>query len=553
MQRFLFLVVLFSFLVINPSFAEISVPEKVKIGLYYGTSAVPLINLKGQQGTIVGFNEGGSFNTIYEDTSNHEISIRKDSYFVKNGSLVLEFKPTDKSIPQGNQYGPYHVQIGGAYTDKDSADKEVQGLQSKNINSYPVYCNGSWYVWYGLFLDANSAQQAIDSTLNTAIGNGIYNVMQPSSQRVQVIDGDNVVLMFEDKDSYLGVRSKHSDQLELINVNGKNFRGEVEIRRYVGSDMTIINILPLEEYLYGVVPGEIGGNSLIEAVKAQAVAARNYSIQSIGKNSKWGFDMTNTQSDQVYGGYESEIANSNRGVDETKGKKLLYNGKLAEVFYFSTSGGKTEDVRNVWGSEGYPYLVSVDDKYEPYISKNTEWEVTLTGAELGKRLKQNGYDLGDITAVQPLEYSEAGRVIKLFIKGTKGEKTFEKGKCQTVIRRDTQKPKENEIKSQWYTVSTGANVSVISSDGKTTSISLGSAKIQTASGSYTISDIGSQVVAAGVDGTKQYATISGGFKFTGRGWGHGIGMSQNGAIGMAKANFTYDQILQWYFKGTYLE
>jgi stage II sporulation protein D len=547
MKKVLFLVALFSFLVITPSFAEITVPEKVKIGLYYGTSAVPLINLKGQQGTTVGFNKGGSFNTIYDDTSNHEISIRKDSYFVKNGSLVLEFKPTDKSIPQGNQFGPYHIQIGSSYPDKDSADKKVQELQTKSLNSFPVYCNGSWYVWYGLFLDANSAQQAIDSTLNTVIGNGIYNVMQPSGQRVQVIDGDNVVMMFEDKDSYLGVRSKHTDdQPELININGKNFRGEVEIRRYIGSDMTIINILPLEEYLYGVVPREIGGNSPIEAVKAQAVAARNYSIQSIGKNSKWGFDMTNTVSDQAYGGYEWEVANSNRGVDETKGKKLVYNGKLASVFYFSTSGGITEDVKNVWGSEGYPYLVSVEDKYEPQNLPKSEWEVTLTPAQIKSSLKTQGYDLGDIQTVQPMEFTPSGRVVKLLIRGTTGEKVFEREKCRTVLGKD--------ILSQLYTVSTNASVSAISLDGKIVSISLGDAKVKSAAGVYAVSQGGSQITANGAGGKQQYSNASsGGFRFIGRGWGHGIGMSQNGAIGMAKANFTYDQILQWYFKGTCIE
>lgn len=539
------ILVLFVLIGAAPVFAQVSMPEKVRIGLYCGKSAMPIVSIKAQNGVTIGYNENSVFNSLYTVVSSEGIIVRKDAYFVKSGSLILEFKQTDSNVPNGEKFGPYHVQIGSAYSSRSELDKEMERLESKNIRVYPFY-NGSWFIWHGLYLDASSAQRGIDTVLESELPGEEFTIIQPSARRVQVLAGDQVKFMFEGQDKHLTVKPESSVTPQLINVNGKNFRGEVEVRRYSDSDMTIINILLLEEYLYGVVPKEIGASSPIEAIKAQAVAARNYAIQSIGKNSKWGFDMTNTQSDQVYGGYELETPNSNRGVDETRGKKLLYNGKLASVFYFSTSGGRTEDVRNVWNPKAdFPYLLSVEDKYESTELKYSKWEVTLTGTQIKDKLKLKGYDLGDIVAVQPLEYSEAGRVLKLLIKGTKGEETFEREECRTILGK--------EILSQWYTVSSGSSMVVVSGDGTKSTMGIGSARVLTANGVSSLQQSNSKVYVQGSDGIQEYDTLSSGYTFNGRGWGHGIGMSQNGAIGMAKAGFTYDQILQWYFKGTYIE
>ena len=379
MKKVICVLIILSLLVTVPVFAAVEVSETVKIGLYYGSSAIPVINLKGKDGTRVGTIQNGEFAVLYDDASTEEIMIRKDSYFVKSGNLVLEYKPTDKSIPEGERFGPYHIQIGGAYSDKASVEHEIFNLNAKSIKAYPAYSD-SWYVWYGTYIDKNSAQQDINSKLKLALGENNYTIVEPSQQRIQVVVGDEIKLMFEGQNQFIRVKPRSDSIPALINVNGKNFRGEVEVRRYDTSDMTVINVLPLEEYLYGVVPREIGASSPLEAIKAQAVAARNYSLQSIGKNAKWGFDMTNTVSDQAYGGYEWERATSNKGVDETKDKKLMYNDKLASIFYFSTSGGRTEDVKNVWGSTDYPYLVSVEDKYESPDVPKAKWVNFVTNS-----------------------------------------------------------------------------------------------------------------------------------------------------------------------------
>lgn len=525
--------------------AQVTVPEKVRIGLYYGNLGIPVVNIKSQNGIDVGFYDKENFVLLYQNSSQNDILVRKDGYFVKNNGQYIEYKPNTQNIPSGERIGPYHVQIGSMYLDKTVLDKDIAEYRAKNLSVFPVYSEG-WYIWTGLYVSLDEAQQAINTVLKPLLGENSYMVIQPSPQRIQIVAGEEIKLMFESQTNFLRIRSGSSVNPTVLNINGKNYRGEIEIRRYPDSDLTVINVLPLEEYLYGVVPREIGASSPIEAIKAQAVVARNYALKNLKKYSKWGFDMTDTVSDQAYGGYDWERPNSNKAIDETKGKVLMYNGKLASTFYFSTSGGKTEDVRNVWGSEGYPYLISVEDKYEPLNAPKAKWEVTLTAGQIKEKLKSQGYDLGEITTLQPLEFSEAGRVIKLLVKGTNGEKIFEKDKCRSFLGYGT-------LLSQWYRISTDSDVAMIDQSGIVKKTNIGVVKIKTVSGIISACDIGNKLLVKGANEIKEYSVIPTTYKFTGKGWGHGVGMSQMGAIGMANAGFTYDQILKWYFPGTYIE
>jgi len=517
------------------------VPEKIKIGLSFGSSAISVVKVSGKSGLIFGKNDSTNFEELFDTSSSSAVIVRKDSYFIKNGSQFTEVKASDSS--SGEKVGPYHVQIGGSYDTFNAANDKVKEMKDKKIIAYPAF-NGSWHVWCGMFVDSASAQQNINNQLKEVQ----CSIIEPDFQGVVVNSGDDVLLVFDGKNNYLRVRSNGSDSLALISINDKPYRGELEFRRYSTSDMTMINIIGLEEYLYGVVAREIGASSPSESIKAQAIVARNYSVNNIGKNSKWGFDMTNTISDQAYSGYEWERPASNNAVDATKGKLLMYQGKPAYTYYFSTSGGKTEDVKNVWSSNvNYPYLVSVEDKYEPSNAAKAKWEVTLTAEQIKQSLKAIGVDVGNILAVRPLEYSEAGRVIKLQITGTKSEKTFEKSMCRTALGKD--------VLSQWYTVSSGGSSSqlfAISGQGDISKISTTGLKVRTIDG---VSTIGPDVYVKSADGTNQVSNTSSssgssGFKISGRGWGHGVGMSQVGAIGMANAGFDYEQILKLYFKGT---
>ena len=227
-------------------------------------------------------------------------------------------------------------------------------------------------------------------------------------------------------------RSNEKDGISLINIDGKKYRGNVEVKRLQESDMTVINHLSMQEYLYGVVPREIGGNSPIEAVKAQAIVARTYAAKNYGRRSKLGFDLMPTVDDQAYGGYEWENKNSNKAVDDTYGQVVVYDGELIGGFYFSTSGGYTESSENVWGGK-YDYLRAVPDTYEPNVEGNTSWEVKMSSDEVKKALKKNGINVGDIIDLVPTEYTDAGRILSLKIIGTEGTETISKPAVRTYL------------------------------------------------------------------------------------------------------------------------
>lgn len=256
--------------------------------------------------------------------------------------------------------------------DYGTAMSIVELLESTGVNAYVAYENG-WQVWMGFYSDRRAAENDISNVKKTT-GYEDIAVVEESNKRVVIYDDNfNVCLVYGGVDGYLQVRPKKENDPYLLSVNGKRYRNYIEIRRYTDSDMTLINIINIEQYLYGVVPAEIEADAPLEAVKAQAVAARTYTYRNLNRYSNWGFDLTDTVSSQVYNGYDSERQSANRAVDETKGKKMLYNGNLAHVYYFASSGGMTANVKEVWGSE-IPYLVSVEDPYESETSSHYIWQ-----------------------------------------------------------------------------------------------------------------------------------------------------------------------------------
>ena len=359
-------------------------------------------------------------------------------------------------------------------------------------------------------------------------------------------------MIFGATDVKLVIRPNDANDPKLISVNSKRYRGEIELRRFSDSDMTVINIVNIEQYLYGVVPQEIESYAPMEALKAQAVAARTYTYRSMGSYKKWDFDVVNTVSSQVYGGYDVEKATTNQAVDETKGKKILYNGKLVSVHYFSSSGGMTEDNIHVWGSD-VPYLKSVPDPYEAGNSYNYNWTRTFTAEDIKLKLFISGVEIGDIVDMRADEYTPAGRVKKLRIVGSKGSITYTNEDIRVILGDSGYLP------SRMFTINsggagTGGTVSVVSDSG-TSSVNVFGARAVTSSGTYdvTAGDSTIQIMGASDSAVITGNVPSGTFVLTGKGWGHGVGMSQEGAKGFARNGYTYDQILKHYFTGVTVE
>jgi stage II sporulation protein D len=172
-----------------------------------------------------------------------------------------------------------------------------------------------------------------------------------------------------------------------LSVDGSTYRGDLEVRGTSGGSLTLVNELPLEDYLLGVVPNELGPNTFpeLEALKAQSVAARTYIVRNLGQFEDEGFDICDTDFCQVYRGFDTEHPLATQAVEETRGQIATYEGEPINALYSSTCGGRTEDAENVFG-ESVPYLVSTICHYEhpdpqPFASTvvYTNWEEGLLG------------------------------------------------------------------------------------------------------------------------------------------------------------------------------
>ncbi len=342
---------------------------------------------------------------------------------------------------------------------------------------------------------------------------------------------------------------KDEDSLYTVDLGSYRYRGRLEIGRYGGkTTVTAVNVIPLEQYLYGVVPYEMPATWPMEALKAQAVCARSYALLKAGYHAetdiKRGYRMVDTVQSQVYGGTAYEHVRSNAAVDTTKGQTLCYDNRTVAGYYFSTSGGHTEDVEDVWGSEK-AYLQGVPDIFEQNPSKEP-WSVSLTENRLESLLRAAGKDVGKIAKVVPEITTASGRVYRLRVIGSDGSVVLNTDELRTVLDLPSTKFK---------IIGSGTVPDAVTVQGKT------SAEQARIGACYVISDSGTVQSAKGL--TEQYVVLSednltnfpaetseeGIFLFVGMGHGHGVGMSQSGARGMADYGFTYQEILEHYFTG----
>lgn len=153
----------------------------------------------------------------------------------------------------------------------------------------------------------------------------------------------------------------------FVSVKRKWYRGHFELIND-GLGLTVINDIPIEEYLQGVVPSEMPSGWAHEAHKAQAIAARSYALANLGKRAKFGYDLKDTPEDQAYGGASAETVNTNDAVSETEGIVLIYDGKIIPAFYSASAGGQTKSSGQVW-TKDLAWLKSVPS-FDDGIKKN---------------------------------------------------------------------------------------------------------------------------------------------------------------------------------------
>lgn len=284
-----------------------------------------------------------------------------------------------------------------------------------------------------------------------------------------------------------------------------------------GYTLYVIVHVYIEDYLYGVLPYEMGNSSGLEALKAQAVAARTYTLRAMDGPSTSIYDVVDTTSDQVYSGTPSGNANCKAAVDATKGIVGKNGSAYTAMYYSASNGGQTESIKNIWGSNTYTYLKVKDDPYDlanPASKKKTftvDANGTQTNATLQSLLNNKAsskFGTGaQVTAVTDirLHTPKYASPSKLYTKADFTVKYNKNGSSGTgTLTFDV----FNELEAP-------LGMSINSGSNELWSVE------ETANG-YTV-----------------YA----------RRYGHGLGMSQRGAMYMAQIGYTYDQILAFYFEG----
>jgi len=240
-----------------------------------------------------------------------------------------------------------------------------------------------------------------------------------------------------------------NERANPVKLNGKNYRGKIEVFVNVRGSLTVVNVVPLEEYLLGVVPSELSLPQL-EAQKAQAVAARTYAVANINAYGKKGFDMLPTVWSQVYKGVSIETKMGTQAVRETRGIVATYNGKPINAYYTSTCGGRTENSENIF-DKAEPYLRGVEcslegrTHFEPFLIKTVRQpaklrdEANLELVRLMSLLAINGFSLttAQITDSWLEDTPEVGEISNWLNQlASKFGKTFPN------VNKDTAKPVE---------------------------------------------------------------------------------------------------------------
>ena len=278
------------------------------------------------------------------------------------------------------------------------------------------------------------------------------------------------------------------------------YRGFLTVRCEADHTLRVINTVPLEPYLYGVIPAEIGSDVPLEAMKAQAVAARTYALKNRGKCRSDGFDLDDTTHCEGYFGVDGETALSNAAVDDTRGQVLTFGGHLIDAPYSTDSGGMTACDTN----GDCPYLCAVrdadpaDGREYADTGKYHTWSQTFTSAQIASLLaKDPRTRVAKFVSLGLDGLDASGRITRATVTGADG--TF-----RSV---------------------TGAQLRQI----------LGYDVLRS-----------TRVILS--------RTTDGNYRFDGRGWGHGLGMSQDGAVAMAGPHYhkTYLEILHHYYVGVAL-
>ena len=539
---------------------------KVRVGLAYGSNEKGVATLQVASGTGTGFKAG------YVDPSNDEfkpyytvnctkVDVIRDygmNYNVYSGSYVYDGADANSCV------GRWHIEIQVNYDNQSELDAAVSAAYgATGYVSFPAFTQSGYRVRIGRFTSSSAANEDKDTILQRLNATSKFATVTVStvasgSNGYTVVESGTRNILFEwdgaTKPLALQATGGSAPETYMKTVSGTTvlthrYHGVMDFGSSSSNSMSVINVVPLGLYIRGVVPYEIGMGYPDESTKAMAVIAATFAVYNEGRHSSYGVDVCTGQHCQVYRGigssskrYETQqIIDCCNAVD---GMVITYNGKPIQAVYHASNGGFTEDCENVWVAE-IPYLKSIIDEYEgttegATAAQNGVWSKTLTGEQIASRLKS--YGLGTVTSVEVTKRSAAGSVVELSV--SDGSKTVVLKKEDMRLKMGT-----DVLLSQNFKVLHEGSVYV--NDGVQLESGLSGAYVMGADGvAVALPDTARTVLTA--DGQTVVNDASGGaneWTFDGKGWGHSLGLSQWGAIGMGRKGFTFDQIIKYYYTG----
>ncbi|MDR1515446.1 MAG: SpoIID/LytB domain-containing protein [Synergistaceae bacterium] len=380
--------------------------------------------------------------------------------------------------------------------------------------------------------------------------------------------------------------------------NASRYRGSLRIIGAPGAPgkFTVINEVGLEDYLRGILKIEMNPEWHPEALKAQAILARTYAVKNRGRFASKGFDLDNTQNTQIYRGMNAEDPRTDAAVQATRGQVLTWNGRPADIYYHSDSGGATADISHVWGSS-LPYLRPQKERFA-YASPYSNWNTSLSSAQVEAALGKIGKSVGRVTGVEVAARDSNGRAVTLRARGTSGtadlsahafrmavgssvlrSTNFEIAGVTAAVSSQTaplqtsqpepapaaeQPPRKTqslaEIAAQRDPLLELTNGGVFTRDElidmlmnpekRESYLEIGLERATGMTPQAKPAQTPQPTVPRAAPAPTPTGASGGAFTFKGRGWGHGVGMSQWGAKAMADSGVKCADILLHYFPGT---
>ncbi|MDE6261260.1 MAG: SpoIID/LytB domain-containing protein [Oscillospiraceae bacterium] len=539
----------------------------IRVGLHYGTGAMEGLNLLNDVGSGFRFGYYDSANRFVElgSTQQKAISVVETMnvyYGAYSGYACYYTALTSSAVAVGE----YHLQLPGVY----NTFAEAQAAASAYPGGFPAYIGGAFYARVGNYTTRDGAVAA----QSNLAAQGVYTELRGTSEYgvSVVITGTNTILFqYDDNGSGTGLG------VEPASPNGEKcttwskerlYNGGFRFERIKGGKLTVVNILGLEDYVKGVVPNEMSNSWPIEALKAQAVAARSYALSLGTKHSAHHFDICFDVDCQAYYGRAKAGANSDAAVDQTAGQVAIYNGKLAQTFYYSSNGGASESVSTVWGSNqaSYPYLVGKIDPYEAAANINNSWTYSISGTSLAAKLRGIGYNSvgSSIISIAVASLTDSGNPRQITFTDSNGKNfTIDSRYVVNMLGLRSYRYGFDAAATQQQppaapAFSVNGTTAVSGTDGLYAIDSSGNV-VPVAADAYVITDSGTSPLSQsggttgaggnGLGGLSSTTGSNGAFTFVGKGWGHNVGMSQFGAKAMAEQGHTYLQILQFYYTG----